>query len=368
MCETRNRVAVNPSPREAGNGWVLDAVFPNGEQAAIAGFSTASEANDWLGSAGHLSWLRATRATFGSRSAGEIFERLAACAIALTDAAGGFCRSIRRGWRDTETLRHEYRRISSILARLQASTWLWRAGQSGRRLRHRTAYRRSSAANVLLLVFVTALSILLAVLAAMGDGERPARLASGATPSTVDRALVPSHADAVTRTSDSIALLLDRVSSSETAIDPSEPAAESPPPPSAGDEAPAGAIPAAIPRRDPARTAPPAITGVWAPESGSCSARQGVLPAVIDERGAARGRDLLRVQGTKVDGNRFSHPGELHQWTRTLDQQRSFGRQRRPTGMDEQTWHAGVYALQIEYLISNSGVKLPRGCSPAALF
>src|SRR5215831_7168570 len=81
MSETRNRAAVSPSPREAGDGWVLDAVLPNGEQTAIAGFSTASDANDWLGSAGHLSWLRDTRTTYCSWSAGEIVERLASCAI-----------------------------------------------------------------------------------------------------------------------------------------------------------------------------------------------------------------------------------------------------------------------------------------------
>src|SRR5690349_409226 len=45
MCESHNRVAVSPSPRAAGAGWVLDAVFSNGKQAAIGGFRTQAEAN-----------------------------------------------------------------------------------------------------------------------------------------------------------------------------------------------------------------------------------------------------------------------------------------------------------------------------------
>jgi hypothetical protein len=303
MCETRNRVAVSPSPREAGNGWVLDAVFPNGEQAAIAGFSTASEANNWLGSAGHLSWLRDTRTTFGNWSAGEIFQRLASRAIAVSDLALGFCTSIRRRWRDMEALRVEYRRISSMLARLHASAWLCRAsnllrrmskppraGQSGPSFRHRTAYRRLSAVTALLLVFVTALGILLAVFVALGQGERPATSGSRTTQFTADRAIVPSHANEVTQASDPIALLIDRVSSFEiSTARPTEPAAESPPSQSAREDAPAGDIPAATSPRNLPRTAPPAIVGVWAPEKGSCSAREGVLPAVINESGARAG-------------------------------------------------------------------------------
>jgi hypothetical protein len=303
MCETRNRVAVSPSPREAGNGWVLDAVFPNGEQAAIAGFSTASEANNWLGSAGHLSWLRDSRTTFGNWSAGEIFQRLASGAIAVSDLALEFCTSIRRRWRDMEALRVEYRRISSMLAQLNASARLClafnlpgrtskprRAGRSAPSFRRRTVYRRLSAATALLLVFVTALGILLVVFVALEHGERPATSTSRATQFTADRAIAPSHLNETTQASDPIALLIDRVSSSKIATDPAtEPAAESPPPQSAREDVPAGDIPAATSPRDLPQTALPGIVGVWAPETGSCSAREGVLPAVINERGARAG-------------------------------------------------------------------------------
>jgi len=290
MSETRNRAAVSPSPREAGDGWVLDAVLPNGEQTAIAGFSTASDANDWLGSAGHLSWLRDTRTTFCSWSAGEVVDRLASCAIALSGLACGFCSSLRRAWSDGEALRVGFRRIGAISAQLHASARLWGAGRSGPSLRRRAAYRRLSAATALLLVFVTAFGILLAVLVALGGGERPTTLVSVGKQSRADRAVVPSHAAKITQAPDPIALLIDRVSSSEIAIESAiAPAAESAPPHSAGDDGPAADIPAATPRRDLPRTASPAIVGVWAPETGSCSAREGVLPAIINERGARAG-------------------------------------------------------------------------------
>src|ERR1700730_3939957 len=102
MCGSRNRVAVSPSPREAGNGWVLDAVLPNGKQAAIAGFTTESEANNWLGSARHVTYGRDTRTIFCGRSAAAIFEWLGSSAIALLDVATGFCETIRHRWRAME--------------------------------------------------------------------------------------------------------------------------------------------------------------------------------------------------------------------------------------------------------------------------
>ena len=301
MYPSRNRVAVSPSPREAGNGWVLDAVFPNGKQAAIAGFRTESEANKWLGSARHVTWLRDTRTTFCARSAVAIFEWLGPYAIALLDVATGFCVSICHRWRAMEAVR--YRRISTTSARLHASAWLcvasnlarrmskrWGAGPSGSRFRHRTVYRRLLAATVGLLILVTVLGILVAVPVMLGHGERPARLGSGTTQITADSPIVPLRSSAVTEASDPIALLLDRVSSSQIAAElPTEAAAETPSPQSAGDEGPRGDIHAATPRRDLPRAAPPAIVGVWAPENGSCSAREGVLPAIISERGARAG-------------------------------------------------------------------------------
>jgi hypothetical protein len=301
MYPSRNRVAVSPSPREAGNGWVLDAVFPNGKQAAIAGFTTESEANKWLGSARHVTWLRDTRTTLCARSAVAIFEWLGSYAIALLDVATGFCVSICHRWRAMEAVRVGYRRISTTSAQLHASAWLcvasnlarrmskrWGAGPSGSRFRRRTVYRRLLAAAVALLILVTVLGILVAVLVMLGRGERPARLGSGATQITADSPIVPLRSSAVTEASDPIALLLDRVSSSQMATElPTEAAAETPSLQSAADEGPRGD--AATPWRDLPRAAPPAIVGVWAPENGSCSAREGVLPAIISERGARAG-------------------------------------------------------------------------------
>ena len=293
---------MSPSPREAGNGWVLDAVFPNGKQAAIAGFTTESEANNWLGSARHVSWLRDARSTFRGRSAVEIFERLGSCSVALLEMATELCQSIRHRWRD-EARRLGHRGISTILPQLRACAWRcaasnwaltkrWAAELPGSRLRYRTVYRGLLAATVAFLVLVTVLWISLAVLVTLGDGERPARPGLGATQFTRGSPIVSSHSGGA-ETSDPIALLLDRVSATEIATElPAERAAESPPPPSAGEESPAVDVGAVTPRRELQRAAAPSFVGVWAPLTGSCStrlARDGVLPAIISERGARAG-------------------------------------------------------------------------------
>jgi hypothetical protein len=297
---------VSPSPREAGNGWVLDAVFPNGKQAAIAGFKTEAEANTWLGSARHAIWLRQTRGTFCSRRVAAIFAWLGSYALALANVATEFCQSARHGLRASEALRVGYRKINTASMQLHASAWLcaasnlarrmggrWGAGRSRSSFRHRTAYRRPLAATVALLIFASAFVILLAVLVTLGQGEPPARFGSERTQFTVDSPVVPSQSNGVTERSDPIALLLDRVSSSEIATEPpTNAAAETPPPQPAGDQAPAVDVHAATPGRDLRRAAPPAIAGVWAPETGSCSARnaqEGVLRTIIDERGARAG-------------------------------------------------------------------------------
>jgi hypothetical protein len=146
-------------------------------------------------------------------------------------------------------------------------------------------------ATMALLIFASVLVILLAVLVALGHGEPPARFASERTQFTVDRPIVPPQSNGATERSDPIALLIDRMSSSEIATElPTEAAAETPSPQSAGDQA--AAVDAATPRPDLRRAVPPAIVGVWAPETGSCSARnaqEGVVRAIIDERGARAG-------------------------------------------------------------------------------
>jgi hypothetical protein len=305
MCESRNKVALSPSPREAGNGWVLDAVFPNGKQAAIEGFRTESEASTWLGSARHLTWLRDTRTTFCSRSAVAIFEWLGSCAIAMSNAAFAFCKSFRHSWCDIEALRVGYRRARTISAQLHAAAWRcvasdvtphtrnrWAAGEPGSGFRHHTLYRCPLAVTVAFLILVAVLGALVAVLVALGHDERPARLGSGAAQLAADHPIASSHSSGVTDASDSIALLIDRMFSSEIATEvPSEAAGEGPSPQPTEDEKPAVDSHAATPRPG-LRRAAPAIVGVWAPETGSCSARntrEGVLPAIISERGARAG-------------------------------------------------------------------------------
>jgi hypothetical protein len=305
MREARNRVTVSPSPREAGNGWVLDAVFPNGKQAAIAGFRTQAEANDWLGSASHVNWLRDTRTRLCGRSAVALFEWLGSHAIAVAVLAAGFFKSICHRWDAIEAVRVRSRAISTISAQLRASEWLRVGSDLARRMSerrgagqpssvsHRTFYRRLLAAAVTLFMLVAVFVILLAVLVMLGSAEQPARLGRGATEFASGNPIVPPRSGEVTRASDPIALLIDRVSSSEIASElPTEAPAQTPSPQPAANEAPLGDIQAATPRRDSPRAAPPAIVGVWAPEKGSCSARnarQGVLPAIISEGGARAG-------------------------------------------------------------------------------
>src|SRR5262249_32994756 len=98
MRAPRNRATVSPSPREQASGWVLEAVFPNGKQATIAGFGTESAANDWLGSASHVAWLRDSRSAFSKQTVVAVFECLSAYAVILAAAASEFLQSARQRW------------------------------------------------------------------------------------------------------------------------------------------------------------------------------------------------------------------------------------------------------------------------------
>src|SRR5262249_22273807 len=98
MFDSRSRVAISPAPRDTGAGWVLDAVFPNGKQAAIAGFNTESEAHGWLGSARHVAWLRDTRTVFSVRLVVAFLECLYSYAAVLTAVASGTIESPRQRW------------------------------------------------------------------------------------------------------------------------------------------------------------------------------------------------------------------------------------------------------------------------------
>ena len=190
MRESRNRAAVSPSPREAASGWVLEAVFPTGGQATIAGFGTESEANEWLGSARHVAWLRATRQAFFMRTVVAAYE----CVFALAPTCiAGLARCLGR---------------SASAAR----SWpvCWRS----------IVYRCLFAATAALLMVTAVVAILAAAVAPLGRSERPAGL--GAAPPHMSDARPLVHAPSVegAKVCDPIALLLDRVSSSERTMEP----------------------------------------------------------------------------------------------------------------------------------------------------
>ena len=103
---------------------------------------------------------------------------------------------------------------------------------------------------------------------------------------------MPARSIEATQISDPIAVLIERVSSTDAVTEgPVEAAAQDSPQP-AGEEGAGPEIRAATPRHDIQRAAPLGIVGVWAPETSSCAAgnaRKGLLPAIITERGARAG-------------------------------------------------------------------------------
>jgi hypothetical protein len=306
MSESRNRAAVSPSPREAVSGWVLEAVFPNGTLATITGFGTESEANEWLGSARHVAWLRDTHTAFSLRAVVATFECLSSYAAILTAAASEFLQSARQAWRNVKEAHGACQTIGASLTLLLASALACTgalakcAAKWGHSGRPRSIYWRSIACRCLvvatgaLLIVGAVVAILAVLLVSLGRSEQPAGLGPGTPQMSAVRPVVHVRTLEVTEVSDPIAVLIDRVSSSDAATEhPIEAGAqESPPQPAQGDGA-APAIPAATPRHDFERAAPLGIVGIWAPEtSGSCgtrNAREGALPAIISERGARAG-------------------------------------------------------------------------------
>jgi len=306
MRESRHRTAVSPSPRERASGWVLEALFPNGRHATIAGFGTEAEANDWLGSARHIAWLRDTRSAFSMRAVVAIFEYVSAYAAVLAAAASECFQSARQRWRDTKQARREDRTTGAALALLlglrlacisglaevagkwvsAARTWpvCWRS----------IFYRCLFAVSAILLIVTAVVAILAAVLAPLGRNEPRSGLAPGTPPVNAARPIETARSVEVPQVSDPIALLMDRVSASDAETEPpTEVAAEEAPPQRAAHDGAEAEVPVATPRHDVQRAAPPGIAGVWAPDKGSCSARnarEGGLPAVISERGARAGQ------------------------------------------------------------------------------
>jgi hypothetical protein len=189
MRESRHGAAVSPSPRAAASGWVLEAVFPNGKQATITGFGTRSEANEWLGSARYAAWLRNTRIAFSLSTIVAAFECLSWYAAILTAAAFEFLHSARRAWSNVSVC------WSCIL------------------------YRCLFAATVALVMVSAVVAILAAAVAPLGRSEGPATFAP--TPQIrAARPLAQARADGVAEVSDPIADLIDRVSSSDAAMEP----------------------------------------------------------------------------------------------------------------------------------------------------
>src|SRR5438132_4909668 len=98
MAECCNRVAVSPTPRQVGNGWVLDAVFADGKAKAIKGFRTESEASKWPGSTRHVIWLRDNHVGPPARVAVAAFGYLKAVAFVLAFVASALIESARQTW------------------------------------------------------------------------------------------------------------------------------------------------------------------------------------------------------------------------------------------------------------------------------
>lgn len=279
MRESRNTAAVSPHPRASASGWVLEAVFPNGKQATIAGFGTESEANGWLGSARHVAWLRDSRTAFSLRAIVATFEWLHSSSAILTAAASEFLSSAQ----------------AYIAAGLAHSVRKWERVGRPRSVGWRTlACRGLLAATGVLVIISAVVAILAAALAPLGRSEPPAGLGSGTPPMSAAVPVVAARSMEVTETSDPIAILLDRVFSSDAATEhPIETAAQDSPPQPAEDDGAAAESPATTPQHDLQRAAPLGIVGIWAPETtGSCAARnarEGALPAIISEHGARAG-------------------------------------------------------------------------------
>jgi hypothetical protein len=253
MVESPNKIDVSPTPRQVGSEWALDAVFPNGKPEAIKGFRTESEAKEWPGSIRHVIWLRDNRVGLGARTVLAAFKCSNASALSLTSRA-------------------------SKLPKRMSDTWIT-AKLIGLTFCRRVVHRRG-------LVGVGALLIFTAVLVSLALTKQPAGSDSILGPQMGTGAPVEHFQSAeATDVPDPIALLIDRLSSSDVTV-------ERPISSPVGQNDMEGEIQVIPPRHDVRAPASFTIVGVWAPEPGSCSARNlrdGVLPAVISTHGARAG-------------------------------------------------------------------------------
>jgi hypothetical protein len=306
MRESRHKAAVSPNPREAASGWVLEAVFPNGRPATITGFGTESEANEWLGSARHVAWLRDARAAFSMPAAVATFAHLSSYAAVLTTAASEFLQTARQAWGRIRQSR-EYRTIRQTLALLLVlalvciAGWAQGVGKWASARRPGPVCWRSVrdrflvAATATLLAVSAVVALFVAMVVILGRSEQPPESGPVTPQMSAARPVVPARSSEVIAISDPIAGLIDRVSSSsEVAAEPPvEAAAKESAPQPAKDDGVAAETPAAAPQHDVQHAAPLGIVGIWAPDTGSCparNAREGFLPAIISERGARAGK------------------------------------------------------------------------------
>jgi hypothetical protein len=295
MADCCNKVAVSPTPRQVGNGWVLDAIFADGNAKAIKGFRTESEACEWPGSTRHVIWLRDNHVSPRARAALAAFGYLKALAFVLASVASALIESARQTWGSVlraglgsravrATLMHlnaSAPRFPPIASRLleQVSEQWSAAAIISSSFRPRVLHVRGSVGlGVLLILTVVVVSLPVKKQSVASDSSEEAQIGAGAP-------LEHLQSAEATDVPDPIALLIDRLSSSNATV-------ERPVPSPVGQNDMEGEIQVIPPRHDLRAPDSSAIVGVWVPEPGSCSARNlrdGLLPAVISAHGARAG-------------------------------------------------------------------------------
>jgi hypothetical protein len=301
MAEPRSKVAVSPTPRQSGTKWVLDAVYPNGNPAAIRGFRTQSEACEWAGSIRHVKWLRHNRSSLGAQVALATFRLLsesvrisASAALALIAFVQPTLDSVHdaRGSRPARAAGKHLTLLLIGLVSFAAPLLAW-VGELTSAAKLLPSTRRHGPAARPRALIVAALASATVIFAISRHTEQPVesgrsdRLQIGAAtqreqPQSIEAKDVP----------DPIALLIDQLSSAPATVDPPLDPAVQPtiPHPDRQDEI-KGETPITQPPRE-ARASKPAIVGVWVPEPNSCASRHsrdGILAAVISTHGAQAG-------------------------------------------------------------------------------
>ena len=341
MADGRDNVAVSPTPRQVGDGWVLDAIFANGHAKTIKGFRTQFEAGEWPGSARHAQWLRDNRVGSEAGAGGAVLRTLersirvlALIALTLVElATRAFRRAKATGLAASMTsAARAIVRASGPAFAFLAPTLLRQlrkprraATRQGRAPRRRPVRRRGWIAIALLL------TVVVIAVRARGTGQPTGSDLTAGSPMTVVAKLARAQPIEATDAPDPIALLLERLSAPFTEPAPEADAAAEPAPPADAPARPTAPPPAqaidgdnevAPPRHDPRPHSRPAIVGVWVPQPGPCSARNlraGVLPAVISTNGARAGETscvFTQQRQSTQDWRMLAHCSNPHEsWT-----------------------------------------------------